>query len=64
MKPIRQPHARLASARHYQSGFALIITLSLMILLTVIAVGLLTLSSVSIRSASQGDAMAKARANA
>ncbi len=35
-----------------------------MILLTVIAVGLLTLSSISLRSASQGDAMAKARANA
>lgn len=45
-------------------GFALIVTLSLMILLTVIAVGLLSLSSISLRSASQGDAMAKARANA
>ncbi|MEO5915376.1 MAG: hypothetical protein ABIS50_14175 [Luteolibacter sp.] len=45
-------------------GFALIVTLSLMILLTVIAVGLLTLSSISLRVSSQGDAMAKARANA
>jgi len=45
-------------------GFALIVTLSLMILLTVIAVGLLTLSSVSLRSsASQGND-ATARANA
>ena len=35
------------------SGFALVITLSLMILLTVIAVGLLTLSSVALRSSSQ-----------
>ncbi|MES2476221.1 MAG: hypothetical protein V4640_10595 [Verrucomicrobiota bacterium] len=39
-------------------------TLSLMILLTVIAVGLLTLSSISLRSASQGSSMAEARANA
>lgn len=45
-------------------GFALVVTLSLMILLTVIAVGLLTLSSISLRSSSQGGAMATARANA
>ena len=35
-------------------GFALVITLSLMILLTVIAVGLLTLSAISLRASSQG----------
>ncbi len=40
------------------------ITLSLMILLTVIAVGLLTLSSISLRTTSQGEAMATARSNA
>jgi hypothetical protein len=45
-------------------GFALIVTLSLMILLTVIAVGLLTLSSISLRSAGQSSAMSVARANA
>jgi hypothetical protein len=45
-------------------GFALVVTLSLMILLTIIAVGLLTLSSISLRASSQGDAMAEARANA
>ena len=45
-------------------GFALIVTLSLMILLTVIAVGLLSLSSVSLRATGQGDAMATAKANA
>jgi len=45
-------------------GFALVVTLSLMILLTVIAVGLLTLSSISLRSSTQGNAMATARANA
>jgi Tfp pilus assembly protein PilX len=45
-------------------GFALVVTLSLMILLTVIAVGLLTLSSIALRTSSRGDAMATARANA
>ncbi len=49
---------------HPPRGFALIVTLTLMILLTVIAVGLLTLSSISLRSASQGEAMSLARANA
>ena len=48
----------------HQRGFALVVTLSLMILLTVIAVGLLTLSSISLRSSAQGSAMATAQANA
>jgi Tfp pilus assembly protein PilX len=46
------------------AGFALVITLSLMVLLTVIAVGLMSLSAISLRSASRGDAMATAQANA
>jgi hypothetical protein len=45
-------------------GFALVVTLSLMILLTVVAVGLLTLSSISLRATSQGAAQAAARTNA
>ncbi len=45
-------------------GFALVVTLSLMILLTVIAIGLLSLSSISLRSSTQEEAMATARANA
>ncbi len=45
-------------------GFALVVTLSLMILLTVIAVGLLTLSTISLRSAARGSDQAVARANA
>lgn len=40
------------------------ISLSLMVLLTVIAVGLLTLSSVSLRGSSQSEAMQVARSNA
>ena len=40
------------------------VTLSLMILLTVIAVGLLTLSSITLRATGQGEAMATARSNA
>jgi Tfp pilus assembly protein PilV len=50
--------------RRPQRGFALVATLSLMILLTLIAVGLLSLSAVSLRAGSQGSAMATARANA
>ena len=45
-------------------GFALIVTLSLMILLTVIAVGLLSLSSISLRSVANSEAEARAFANA
>lgn len=54
------------SSRHpfRQRGFALVIALSLMVLMTVIAVGLLTLSAVSLRATSQGEAMQMARANA
>jgi hypothetical protein len=54
-KPIRLIHAK---------GFALVVTLSLMILLTVIAVGLLSLSAISLRSSVSGEARARAAANA
>ena len=47
-----------------RSGFALVVTLSLMVLLTVVCVGLLGLSAVSLRSSSQSMAMAEAQANA
>lgn len=50
--------------RRANAGFALIVTLTLMILLTVLAVGLLSLSSVALRSSSQGKAQAEARSNA
>jgi Tfp pilus assembly protein PilX len=45
-------------------GFALVITLSLMALLIVLAVGLMSLSAVSLRTSGRGDALAEARANA
>jgi hypothetical protein len=57
---VKKPIQNFSSER----GFALVVTLSLMILLTVIAVGLLTLSSISLRSSSQGEAMQTARSNA
>jgi hypothetical protein len=45
-------------------GFALVATLALMILLTMVAVGLLGLSAISLRSSTQGMAKAEAQANA
>lgn len=45
-------------------GFALVVTVSLMVLLAVICVGLLGLSAVSLRSSTQTQAQAQAQANA
>ncbi len=45
-------------------GFALVITLSLMVMLTILAVGLMSLSVVSMRTSSRSDAMQTARGNA
>ena len=45
-------------------GFALIVTISLMVLLTLIAVGMLTLSSISLRQSGASAAMAVAQNNA
>lgn len=45
-------------------GFALVISLTLMVLLTILAVGLLTLSTVSLRGSGSGEARAEAQANA
>ncbi len=48
----------------FENGFALVVTLSLMILLTVIAVGLLSLSSISLRASGASLDNATARSNA
>jgi hypothetical protein len=56
--------ARCTAGRRATPGFALVVTLSLMILLTILAVGLLTLSSVSLRTSSASSNQAAARANA
>lgn len=65
-KPERVEHAErhCRSTLRSSGGFALVVTISLMILLTVVAVGLLGLASVTLRSSGQGEAMAAARANA
>ncbi len=47
-----------------RQGFALVVTLLLMVVLAVVAVGLLTLSSIAMRSSAQSTSMAIARANA
>ena len=63
-KRLMKSHLSKSSRFSRKTGFALVITLSLMILLTIIAVGLLSLSSISLRSASNSSAMAQARQNA
>lgn len=47
-----------------RQGFALVVTLSMMILLTILAVGLLSLSAVELRRSANGEARAVALANA
>lgn len=48
----------------FRPGFALVVSLLLMVLLTVLAVGLLSLGAVTMRSSALGDARAVAKANA
>src|SRR6478735_9419731 len=50
--------------RNGRQGFTLVVTLILLMLLTVLCVGMLTLATVSLRGASQDQAAATARANA
>lgn len=62
MKVLRQE--RITNTKLRRDGFALVVTLSMMVLLIIVAVGLLSLAGISLRSSSQSDAMATARANA
>ena len=57
-------HLRLIRSVRSSRGFALVVTLSLMILLTILAIGLLSLSSISLRSSSNSQLMQEARQNA
>ena len=61
---MKTPKSHLKSRGPQHRGFALVVTLSLMILITIVAVGLLSLSIVSLRTSSQGIAQSEARANA
>ncbi len=54
----------LPKSTSHKKGFTLIITISLLVLLTMVAIGVLSLSSVTLRSSSQGLAQQEARANA
>ena len=56
--PFRNAHA------HPARGFALVVTISLMVLLMILSVGLLSLSAVCLRASSSGEAMAQARSQA
>ncbi len=49
---------------HRSDGFALVVSLTLMVLLSVLVVGLLGLSSIALRTGTAGEARAEARANA
>jgi hypothetical protein len=53
-----------SSLKNANQGFTLILTISLLVLLTMIGIGLLTLSSVTLRSSSQANAQRIARDNA
>lgn len=53
-----------AQTRLPARGFALVVVLSLLVLLTILVVGLLSLSSVALRSSTQTNNVARARANA
>ncbi|MDP0491853.1 MAG: hypothetical protein Q7Q71_12465 [Verrucomicrobiota bacterium JB023] len=56
-------HINLRKSRR-DSGFSLIATVTLMVLLTMVAIGLLSLSSITLRAANQESSVLEARSNA
>lgn len=64
LNPSRHDRIEKPGPNRPRRGFALVATLMMLILLAVMATGLLGLSSVTMRSESQGNALAEARANA
>jgi hypothetical protein len=56
--------SRSKQAASHDGGFALIVVLSMMVLITLLALGMLSLSAVSLRSVSQSQYVSQARANA
>lgn len=60
MTPRQKKHAR----NPYRNGFTLIITISLLVLLTLVAIGMLSLSAVTLRSSNLAGAQRIARDNA
>jgi hypothetical protein len=63
VSPVTNRWRRLATGG-WRHGFALVVTLSLMALLVVLAVGLLSLSTISLRTALVGNAQREAESNA
>ena len=51
-------------SRGSRRGFALVVTVTMLVLLALIAVGMLTLSTIELRSSGRGTAMQEARSNA
>jgi len=52
------------TSRFPARGFALVVVLSMLVLLTILSVGLLSLSTIALRSSGQGGASVRARTNA
>lgn len=61
MKPKHTQLKRLCTS---PKGFALVVTLTMLVLLTIIAVGMLSLSAITLRTTDQNSAQAEAQANA